>query len=253
MSQFNQVTDAETADSCWNWLYKVGGTTALIAVLVGLIEIIITFLPGGSKSAETVIDWFTLFQNNWFLGLRNLGLLNIFITVLGIPTFFALYAAHRRVNQAYVVLAMIISFIGVAVYIANNTAFPMLTLSRQYATATTDAQRLILSAAGEALLAQGESHTPGTFMGFLLGEVAGIIISIVMLRSKVFSKATAYAGILGFALLLIFDICASFAPALFNVAMIVAIGGGLLSMTWYVLLARRLFQLGRPEGKALPQ
>jgi hypothetical protein len=237
-------------DSNWKSLYKVGGAAALMAVLVGLSEIIITFLPGGGVSSGivTVIDWFTLFQNNWFLGLRNLGLLNIFLTALAIPIFFALYAAHRRVNQAYAALAMIIAFIGVAVFFATNRAFPMLELSRQYATATTGAQRSILVAAGQAMLSVGQSHTPGTFIGFFLTEVAAIVISIVMLRSQVFSKASAYAGILGFGLLLIFEVCSSFVPAL-DVAIIFAMGGGLLSMAWYILIARRLFQLGQVISK----
>jgi hypothetical protein len=246
-SKLNQVADAEIADSSWKSVYKVGAAAALLVVLVGLMEIIITFLPGGSTVAETVIDWFKLFEHNWFLGLRNLGLLNIVITVLGIPTYFALYGAHRRVNQVYAALAMIISFIGVAVFLATNRAFPMLELSSQYAAATTDAQRAMLEAVGQAMLSVGRSHTPGTFMGFLLSEVAGIMISVVMLRSKIFSKATAYVGILGFALLLIFEISSSFVPALFGVAMIIAMAGGILSMIWYILIARRLLQLGASE------
>src|SRR3989304_2463708 len=194
----NQVINANTTNSAWKPLYKAGGVVALLIVLTALIEIVITFLPGGYVSSETVIDWFTLFQNNWFLGLRNLGLLNIVMTALGIPMFFALYAAHRNVNQPYAALAMIISFIGVAVFYATNRAFPMLDLSNQYTSATTDAQRAIVSAAGQAMLSVGESHTPGTFIGFFLSEVAGILISIVMLRGKVFNKLNAYFGILGF-------------------------------------------------------
>jgi hypothetical protein len=58
---------------------------------------------------------------------------------------------------------------------------------------------------------------------------------------------------LGFALLLIFEICSSFVPALFDVVMIIAMGGGILSMTWYILIARRLFQLGTSEEKTLSQ
>jgi hypothetical protein len=249
-SKLNQDIHIEAADPNWQSLYQIGGVAALLAVLTALIEIIITFLPGGMTSSETVIDWFTLFQNNPFLGLRNLGLLNIIITALGIPTFFALYAAHRHVNKTYAALAMIISFMGVAVFYATNRAFPMLDLSNQYAAATTDAQRAMYAAAGQAMLSVGQSHTPGTFIGFFLSEIAGIVISIVMLRSKVFSKAAAYAGILGFGLLLIFEICSSFVPALFGVALIFAMLGGLLSMIWYILIARRLFQLGQSDSKA---
>lgn len=239
----NQITETEIKDTAWRSLYKIGGAAALLVVLTALFEIIITFLPGGYASAETVNDWFALFQNNWFLGLRNLGLLNIIMTALGIPMFFALYAAHRNVYQQYAALAMIISFIGVAVFYATNRAFPMLDLSNQYASATTDAQRAVLSAAGQAMLSIGESHTPGTFIGFFLSEIAGILISFVMLRGKVFSKLNAYFGILGFSLLLIFEVCSSFVPTLSNVVLIFALSGGLLSMAWYILIARRLFQL----------
>lgn len=235
---------AEHAASGWESLYKLGGVAALLIVLTALLEIILTFLPGGYASSDTVIDWFTLFQNNWFLGLRNLGLLNIVMTLLGIPMFFALCIAHRNVNPAHAALALIISFIGVAVFYATNRAFPMLDLSNQYAAATTDAQRAMMAEAGQSMLSVGESHTPGTFIAFFLSEVAGIWISVVMLRSKVFTPLNAYFGILGFGLLLIFEICSSFVPTLSDVVLIFAMGGGLLSMAWYILIARRLFDLG---------
>jgi hypothetical protein len=31
------------------------------------------------------------------------------------------------------------------------------------------------------------------------------------------------------------------------------IGGGLLSLAWYILVGLRLLKMGPPEGKALPQ
>lgn len=232
-------------DSVWKSPYKIGGVAALLIVLTALFEIIITFLPGGYASAETVTDWFTLFQNNWFLGLRNLGLLNIVMTTLGIPMYFAFYAAHRNNEQPSAVQALILSYIGVAVFYATNRAFPMLDLSRQYAAVTSDAQRTILLAAGQALLSVGESHTPGTFIGFFLSEAAGIWMSIVMLRGRIFGKSASLVGILGFSLLMIFEICSSFIPAFSNVVLIFAMCGGLLSMVCYILIARILFQLSR--------
>ena len=73
----------------------------------------------------------------------------------------------------------------------------------------------------------------------------GILISVVLLKGGVFGKPAAYAGIVGFSLLLFFDICASFTPSIFDVIMFVAMIGGVLSMVWYVLVARRLLQLSR--------
>lgn len=240
------MPQAESSDSQWYSIYKLGGMAALSAVLVGLIEMAIMFLPGGNASQETILDWFTLFQENWFLGLRNLGLLNILANTLAIPVFFALYAAHRRdANAPYAALATIIAFLGLGIFYATNRAFPMLDLSHQYAAATTETQRAMVEAAGLSMLSVGQSHTPGTFLGFFLAEVAGMMLSIIMLQSRIFSKTAAYAGILGFSLLLVFEFFSSFVTGLSQMTMTLAMLGGLLSMAWYILIARRLFQLGQ--------
>jgi hypothetical protein len=236
------ASSAEFTSADWNGLYKIGGTTALLSVLVSLGEI---FVPGDSTPPKTVIDLFVLLQTSAPAGLRDLGLVNVIIIILGVPTFFALYAAHRQVNRAYAALAMVISYIGVAVFLGTNRALPMLALSGQYAAAATEAQRSMLSAAGQALFAEGGSHTPGTFIGFAFIQVAGIAISVVILASKVFNKVTALAGILGYSCMLVFEVCASFVPAMFGVAMIFAVAGGLLYVLWHLLIAWRLFELGR--------
>ena len=227
----------------WAGVYKLGGVAVLVTVLVGIIESTIQFLPVSNIPQNTVIDWFVLFQENPFMGLRNMGLLNIFLNTLALFTYFALYAAHKEnSNQPYAALAMVIAFLGIGVFLANNRAFPMLDLSNQYAVATTDTQRAMLEAAGQSMLTVGQSHTPGTFLGFFLSEVAGIIISVVMLRSNIFSKVNAYAGILGFSILLVIEYFSTFS-GLSNTMMMLFMLGGLLSMVWYILIARKLFQL----------
>lgn len=234
-----------SSDRNWSSLYKIGGLAALGTVLIGVVEIGITFLPGGNGTYKTVFDWFTLFQNNAFMGLRNLGLLNLFFYALDIPIFFALFCTHRTSNQTLAAMAMIISFIGVAVFYATNRAFAMLGISNQYALATSETQRSIFAAAGQAMLSVGQSHTPGTFIAFFLSESASLLISAAMLRGKLFSKTNAYVGFVGFMFMLIFEVFASFMPALQGVAMILAMAGGILSLTWEILVSRRLFQLSR--------
>jgi hypothetical protein len=240
---------SETEEAKWQRLYQIGAVAAGLAVVSALSEIVITFLPGGSTSPDTVAGWYALLQENWFMGVRNLGLLNIVFTTLAIPTFFALYGAQRRqAVKSYAALALFLFFLGAATFFATNRAFSMLDLSRQFAAATSTAQQATLLAAGQAMLAVGQSHTPGTFLGFFFSEIAGLSMSIVMLQSHVFSKAAAYTGIAGFALLLLFEICTSFVPSLFAATIFFGIGGGLLEMVWYALIARKLLNLGRASG-----
>jgi len=65
-----------------------------------------------------------------------------------------------------------------------------------------------------------------------------------MLRGKVFSKATAYAGILGNALLMVVEVILT-KRGLTDAGMALAVAAGLSMMTWYFLVGRRLLQLGR--------
>jgi hypothetical protein len=239
------TSDLSLSETQWQRVYTVGGLAALLTVLVGVIEIGLSFLPGGNPvGVVTAVDWYAHFQSSWFFGLRNLGLLNIFLTTLGALTTFALYGAHRKTHGPVVALVLITSLLGAAVFFATNRAFAMLDLSQRYAAAATDGQRQALAAAGEALLAVGQSHTPGTFLAFCLSELAGIGMALVMLRGQVFGRASAWAGLAGFGLLLVFEVCTSFLPAGLGAFMPLAMVGGLASLAWDILVARRLLQLG---------
>jgi hypothetical protein len=120
----------------------------------------------------------------------------------------------------------------------------MFALSKEYAAATSEAQRSAVDAAGRAMLALGESHTPGTFVPFLLLQLGAILNSGLMLRSEHFARASAITGLLGGSLLLAFEIVSDFIPALFTSSLFIAMAGGLLSLAWYVLVGRDLLRLG---------
>jgi hypothetical protein len=235
---------AARAESGRKSLYRLGGITALIVLVGPLAEVLISFLPGVARLTQqtvTVVDWFTLLQNHWFIGLRNLGLINIVGAALLAPTFLALYFALRHDDEGFGAFGTILFFVGMAIYLASNRAFAMLSLSGQYASATTETQRSLLAAAGQAMLAESQTRA-----GIPLIEFAGLVISVVMLKGKVFSKATAYAGILGNALLIVVEIILGFLPRLVGAGMVVAAGGGLSIMAWYFLVGRRLLQFGAP-------
>jgi len=245
-----QVAHAETADSAYKSLYKIGGAAALIVAVLLPIEIIVfTAYPLPS----TVIGYFTLFQSDRLIGLLDLYLLEIAIYALFVPMFLALYAALRRANESYMALATTLAIIGIAVFLATNNPISMLSLSDQYAAATTDAQRSQFLAAGQAMLANMNQRAVGGFnTGLFLVSVAGLIVSSVMFQSKSFSRLTAYVGILAYALSLA-DYLRQALTTSAIVALLVILPNALLLVIWYVLVGRRLYQLGRLERKMLPK
>ncbi len=83
--------------------------------------------------------------------------------------------------------------------------------------------------------------------------MAIVAISFVMLLGEVFSKAAAYAGILGGLFLTIFTVWSTFVPVLFEISMLLALLGGLSSIVWYILTARTLFQLSSRTSESTVQ
>jgi hypothetical protein len=231
-------------DVHWKLFYRCAATLALLIVLVGLVDTVTSMLGGAAHENSTVsiVDWFTLFETNRLGALGNLGLFNILTLSFGIPLYLALFQLHRETNPSFAGLAAILFVLGTGIYISSNTVFSMLALSDQYALAN-ESQKPLIEAAGRALLAQGADLTPGTFMGFLFSQTAGLMMAFVLLRGGIFSKVTAWLGVAGFAVMLVFFSMTAFSPAQFNTAIMISAPGGLLLLAYNILLARRLFQL----------
>jgi hypothetical protein len=73
-------------------------------------------------------------------------------------------------------------------------------------------------------------------VNYILGAVALLIISLVMLRSTIFSNVTAYTGILANVI--------AFGLYVPTIGILLSLISVVLLEIWYILIARRLFQLG---------
>jgi hypothetical protein len=240
-----QAAPAETAEAAWRPLYRVGGAAALIAAGLEMAAALIGIISSSSSGPppSTVIDFFTLLQRNRFLGLVDLGLFDIAALALLVPMFLAVCIALRRASVSFMAIAMTLSLVGIAVYLATETAFSMLSLSSQYAAATTDAQRSLFEAAGQAMLAEQVGAGTGTYMAFVLIGVAGLIIATVMLRSNIFGKVTASVGILANAITLAYYIGLPFVSM--RPSLLIYSASGLIYLIWIILVGLRLFQLAQ--------
>jgi hypothetical protein len=214
---------------------------AWIVALLTVIEVIFfTLYP----QPNTVRGWFELFQAKPLVGLLDFWGLEVPMYAMFPIVFLALYVVLRKVSKSGMAIALTSALLGIAIFFATNNPFSMLSLSRQFAAATTDANRSALLAAGEALLANTGQRAVGGFnVGLLLVSVAGLIVSSVMLRATSFRRMTAYLGILAFGLSLADYLRQAFTSSVI-ISLLLILSGALLLVIWFVLVGRRLWQLG---------
>jgi hypothetical protein len=222
-------------NNSWKVLYKIAAIASLIsAALIPVAGYFFFMYPptGFDPTYTNTLGWFKLFSDNWLAGLFNLDLVMVIDNILVIPVFLSLYLILRKTNETLTLIGLIIGLIGIATYFAINPAFSMLSLSRQYALATENKDTLI--AAGQTLLAIYQGTGFVTYL--MLASATGILMGIVMLQGKIFSRITAWSGILGNLM----------APAMF--LPVVGLYIGFLSLIpliiWYILIALKLFKMG---------
>ena len=243
MSEHN----VEPKDLEWGGIFRAGGISALIVTAFFLIDMVV--LLAFRPYPETANDWFVLLHNNRIVGLLSLDIFVLAGFPLCYPLFFALYGVLRRANKVLLTLTTVFAFAGLAIVISTDKIYAMISLSNQFVTATTQAQKSLLLAAGETVLATS-TGTRATMASFFL-EGAAFVISMIMLRSGLFGKFTAYMGIVGHGLDLIRIIINLVIVPIVSLPFVATIGfillaiGGPLQLIWYALVGRKLLQLGR--------
>lgn len=173
----NSITNQikmDNSDIQWKNIYRVGAVTTIIVLFGIIIDMVVGIITGGNiaELPQTAVERFNQFNGNALLGLYNLDLLNIINQIILIPSIFALYAAHRETNKSSALLSLILFLIGTTIFVTGNTALTMLDLSNKYFATSSEEQKILLSAAGEAMLAKGSHGSFGVFIGFALPTFA---------------------------------------------------------------------------------
>jgi hypothetical protein len=234
-------TDVKTPESSYRSLYRLSGAAALIVAFLTVIEIVAFFIY---PPPNTVHGWFILFQSNPIFGVLDFWGLEVLMYAMFAIVFLALHVALRNVSKSGMTIALTSALLGIAIFFATNNPFSMLSLSNQFATATTETHRSALLAAGEAILVNTNQRAVGGFnLGLFLVSIAGLISSSVMIRAHSFSRFTAYLGILAFGMSLADFLRQVFTSAVL-IALLVIVPGALLLVLWFVLVGRKLLRLG---------
>jgi hypothetical protein len=243
-SQTEGAGGAEAVEPAWKGLCRMGGVAALLMLVSATVTMVVVLTLGGEPTTPN--EYFTLLAENRLVGLLRMDLASIATIVLYYFVFFGLYAALRRTHAPLAALATALAFVGATLWFAAHSALSMVHLSDRYAAATSDAERARLAAAAEAVLASDVWHTTGALVGGVLLMGGAILISVAMLRSGLFGKVAAWSGILanGVDLLhVLLNLVRPGSPG--DILMAVA---GPAYLVWFILLGRRLLQLGRSQG-----
>ena len=254
METIDQAADRYSSGSPWKNLYRLGGISALVSGILfrrNLGAEISLFAT--QTQPDTIQEWFTLLQSQRLLALSYLNVFDLVnYTLVGLM-FLALYVLLRRVNRSCMAIAAALGLAGITISIASNTAFSVLALSDQFEASTNDTQRTMLLAAGQAMLAlnrfSGPSAHPGAggYMGLFLIAAAGMITSLIMLKSDLFSRLTASVGILAAGFDLAYCAAFAFVPGV-NAELLAIIFipiAGLFLMVWHIMVGWRLCQLSK--------
>jgi hypothetical protein len=238
MSHPKAIPSIETADPRWKDLYRIGGLASLLAALLVVVAVIAFFIwpykPGNASTADIL----TALQTDRLGGLISLDLLMLVIVSVTILPALAMYVALKPVNESYALIALVLWLVAVGLIIPARPLVELVSLSGKYSTATTEAARSQYLAAGEALLAVFSGTAWLVFN--VLSLVSGLISSLLMLRSKTFTKLTAYVGIL--------NSLAGFGFLIPVIGLVLLLASTIGTPIWYLLVARTFFRLG--WGKA---
>ena len=217
-------------------LFRLGAWGGFVIAIVYLAEFGVVARWGLPPS--TVETVFAVFAEGRYTGLLRVFAFDLVAATMHLPLFLALFVALAGEKRAVVpmMFALLCALVGLAAFYAANTVISMLSLSDQFAAASTGVQRERLLAAGQAMLGSFRFDNTGLFMAFDLYAIAGMLACSVMRRSDRFTRRTAWLGLLGNAIQLAPP--RGVGPAFyFEVISPLQIGiGGVLLIAWYISL-----------------
>jgi hypothetical protein len=234
------------------WLYTVGQVAVWAALLVFrrwlssefmLFRMMSVIRSGPKAIPTTAVDCFALLQAHPLLGFSLLNGFDMVNFVLAGVVVLVLYAVLKRTDRSFMMLAVAFMLVAIVVYIRSNPALPMLALGHQYAAASTDAQQAALVSAGEAVLVAKSPFALGQNVAFVFFHAAGLMVSLVMLRSGIFSKRCAILGMLFNAFGLGFPLSVALAPGSVFLPGAAWTIGVIFWVFWYIGIARTFHRL----------
>jgi hypothetical protein len=220
-------------------LYRIGGVSAIV---LGMSYIIITVLyfMSGTTLPESGEEWLKHIAGHTTEWWAILGF-SVLTDLLFIPLARSLIIALKGVNKNAILAGtgFLILFVILDLAVTWPNYSVLISLSSKYAVAINDTQRMAFIAAADYASGVLSSGLFGVY-AILVPSLGIFIISLVMLRS-VFSKVTAYIGLVSGILGFISVAGPFFIPALGIMAIIASV----LTTVWVLLVGYKLLRLSQ--------
>lgn len=223
-------------DPSWRGLYRAGGISALLYILLGLVvptTLVLVAQYDFHMDGETLLN-FIVTNRVWWIAVQTLVLET---SILAIVAFVALFVALKHLDKSTAAIGAIVACTAHILFMAY---YPILLglvyLSDQYVAAA-DSQKSVFATAAESLVAQNNAFNIFYEPLFALGV---LILSLVMLKG-VFPKSIAYLGIATFVAVFI-------GLALWPIVGVAYFWWWLFFVIWFIAVGWKLLQLARTSG-----
>ncbi len=218
------------------WLYRAGGISAIVFV-IAYIVIIALYVPVGKPSGAEA--WLMSMAGNTTAWWAILGL-SVLTDFLLVPIALSLYVALKGINKNAMLAAT--AFVGLFIVLDLALTWTnyasLIALSGNYAAATNDAQRAVFVTAATYPSSVVDSNLLFVYNSLTLA--VGILMTGFVMLKGIFSKGTAYLGVVT-GILGIIAVAGSFFGFLSAMIILVSI----LTTVWVFFVGYRLYRLGQ--------
>lgn len=222
-------------DRSWATLYRLGGLSGLLYVVLVLVSVVLVFVaPVPPTDGEALLAYVAAHKGVYLTELVCF----VGLSVPALVVFAGVTAALKDVNKSIALVGGLFGVVSETIALALGSSPQSLhgglvVLSNSYAAATTEAQRASLASAGDALIAA----TNAVSWAGILTAAAILILSGIMGRSD-FGRVIAVVGVITGAVGIIAETLRPVIGAAYLVY-------GLLLPVWFALVGWKLLGLRR--------
>lgn len=216
-------------------LYRAGAIAAIATVAVTVAQIVLGVVwtpPDFAPTAAVAESMLHMVQTSPVRAFVTLDGLMVVDYLLLIVVYLALYAALHEREPSLMTLGTGFALTAAVLYFTANPSITMFVLASGYQAGAAEAAGIVPAA--QAVLATFEGTAFITH--YVVMGIAGILVSVAMIRGPIFSRATGIAGVLQGAMMLV--------PVTFGtIGLVFAVGSLVPFIVWFALLAPRLWRM----------